>query len=52
MIVFCEECGERYIIEHEIDPVKGLEFKCTKCDEMVRAVPPQAELIKKVEKWS
>ncbi len=50
MIVFCEECGERYIIEQEIDPVKGLMFKCTKCDETVRVMPPRAELIKKVER--
>ncbi len=50
MIVFCEECGERFIIEQEIDPVKGLIFKCTKCEEMVRVMPPGAELIKKVAK--
>lgn len=50
MIVFCEECGERFIIEQEIDPVKGLIFKCTKCDEMVRVMAPVSELIKKVER--
>ncbi len=50
MIIFCEECGERYIIEEEIDPVKGLAFKCGKCHEMVRVMPPRAELIDKVKK--
>jgi len=48
MIVFCEECGERFIIEQELDPLRGLEFKCTKCDETVRVEPPRPELIKKV----
>lgn len=50
MIIFCEECGEMFIIEEKIDPVKILMFKCGKCDEVVRVVPPGAEMLEKVMK--
>lgn len=48
MIVFCEECGERYILEQEMDPAEELVFKCTKCNEPVRVAPP-AQSTQRVE---
>ncbi|MEN6464950.1 MAG: hypothetical protein ABFD62_07200 [Syntrophaceae bacterium] len=50
MIVFCEECGQMFIIEQESDPVKVFMFRCGNCDEMVRVEPPGAEFIDKVAK--
>lgn len=50
MIIFCEECGEMFVIERENDPVEVLTFRCGNCDEMVTFVPPGAELIEKVAK--
>lgn len=42
MIVFCEECGEKYILEP--DKVKGAEliFICRICNDII-SVPIQAE---------
>jgi len=36
MIIFCEECGEKYIIENE--EIKGSEmvFTCRVCKEIIR----------------
>jgi hypothetical protein len=50
VIVFCEECGHRYIIEQEIDLIKGLAFRCEECEEMVRVAPNRAQSIDKVAK--
>lgn len=50
MITFCEECGEKHIIEQEIDPVKGLAFQCQKCGFPIKVMPRPAEPTKKVEK--
>ena len=50
MIVFCEECGEMFIIEQEIDPLEILVFQCRNCDETVRVVPPGAKSSERVEK--
>lgn len=40
MIIFCEECGEKYILEP--DKVKGVEliFICRRCNDIIR-VPIQ-----------
>lgn len=42
MIVFCEECGERYIIEPE--EIKGSEivFTCRVCKDVIRVRVPNA----------
>lgn len=50
MLVFCEECGERYILEDEVDPENGLTFRCRKCNELVKVMLPRAESVDKVKK--
>ncbi|MEN6468154.1 MAG: zinc-ribbon domain-containing protein [Smithella sp.] len=49
MIIFCEECGERYIIENE--EIKGSEmvFKCRVCKDVIR-VPIEKLNLKSDEK--
>ncbi len=38
MIVFCEDCGERYIIEEQ--EIRGeMTFKCTKCSFLIKVTP-------------
>ncbi|PKN18411.1 MAG: hypothetical protein CVU71_13015 [Deltaproteobacteria bacterium HGW-Deltaproteobacteria-6] len=49
MIIFCEECGERYIIENE--EIKGSEmvFTCRVCKDIIR-VPAEKLNLKSDEK--
>jgi len=35
-----------FIMEQDVDPVNGIEFKCSNCDEIVRVEPPGAKYIK------
>jgi DNA-directed RNA polymerase subunit M/transcription elongation factor TFIIS len=35
MIVFCEECGERYIIEKYMIKEKIIVFNCKKCKYLI-----------------
>ncbi len=49
MIVFCEECGERYVIE--ADEIKGsaMIFICRVCNDIIR-IPAQEKHHKPEEK--
>lgn len=42
MIIFCEECGERYIIEDEDIKGSAMIFICNVCNEIIR-VPARKE---------
>ena len=44
MIVFCEECGERYVLEPE--EIKGsvIMFICMVCNDIVKVPVPKATL--------
>jgi predicted Zn finger-like uncharacterized protein len=38
MIVFCEDCGERYIIEEQ--DIRGdMTFNCSKCGYFIKVTP-------------
>jgi len=49
MIVFCEECGERYIIEAEETRGRAMIFICRACNDIIR-IPAQGAYYKKGEK--
>jgi RNase P subunit RPR2 len=49
MIVFCEECGERYIIEAEEIRGSAMIFICRACNDIIR-IPAQGAYYKKGEK--
>ncbi len=40
MIIFCEECGERYIIENEDIKDSAMVFTCRVCHEVIRVPAP------------
>ena len=40
MIVFCEECGEKYIIENKDIKEKLVMFNCRICDDLIRVSLP------------
>ncbi len=35
MIVFCEECGEKYVIAPEKIKKDAVSFRCRVCDELI-----------------
>jgi DNA-directed RNA polymerase subunit RPC12/RpoP len=39
MIVFCEDCGERYIIEEQ-EIWGDMTFNCSKCGFFIKVTPP------------
>ena len=43
MLLFCEECGEKYVFEDDDPSIEGTEFECRTCGEMIR-VPGGAAL--------
>lgn len=49
MIVFCEECGERYIIEPEEMKGSAMIFICRVCNDIIR-IPAQEAHKKQGEK--
>ena len=49
MIVFCEECGERYIVETEEIKGSAMIFICRACNDIIR-IPAQESYYKKGEK--
>jgi len=49
LIVFCEECGERYIIESEEMKGSAMIFICRVCNDIIR-IPAQEPYYKKTEK--
>lgn len=43
MIVFCEECGEMFILDDGTE-TREIEFPCSKCRDTVRvSLPPKKE---------
>jgi predicted RNA-binding Zn-ribbon protein involved in translation (DUF1610 family) len=42
MLLFCEECGEKYIIENTESSDQPIRFECRNCGEMI-TVPVQAD---------
>ena len=36
MLLFCEECGEKYVFEDDDPSIEGTEFECRTCGEMIR----------------
>ncbi len=42
MIIFCEECGERYIIEPEEIESAPMIFICRSCNEIIRISSQQS----------
>jgi len=49
MIVFCEECGERYIIESEELKGSAMIFICRVCNDIIH-IPAQETYYKQGEK--
>lgn len=49
MIVFCEECGERYVIEAEEMKGAAMIFICRTCNDIIR-IPAQKTHHKQEEK--
>ena len=49
MIVFCEECGERYVIEAEEMKDSAMIFICRTCNDIIR-IPAQKTHHKQEEK--
>lgn len=49
MIVFCEECGERYVIEPEEIKGSAMIFICRVCNDIIR-IPAQEKHHKQEEK--
>lgn len=49
MIVFCEECGERYIIESEELKGSAMVFICRVCNDIIH-IPAQETYYKQGEK--
>jgi DNA-directed RNA polymerase subunit M/transcription elongation factor TFIIS len=54
MIIFCEECGERYVIEKYTIKEKNIVFNCKKCTYLIKvitsnsdaAIPAEGEKLK------
>jgi hypothetical protein len=40
MIIFCEECGERYIIERDEIKEKVITFNCRVCMDIIKVLLP------------
>ena len=40
MIVFCEECGEKYVIDPEKINGDSVSFKCRMCGELITVKRP------------
>jgi predicted Zn finger-like uncharacterized protein len=40
MVIFCEECGEKYIIEPNEVTGAAMIFKCRTCGDMIRVPIP------------
>jgi len=45
MIVFCEECGERYIIEHDEIKEKVIMFNCRVCMDPIKVLLPDSIIV-------
>ena len=43
MIIFCEECGERYIIEQNKIKEKVIIFNCRICKYLVKVITPDVD---------
>ncbi len=50
MMVFCEECGERYIIEDDDLPGTSIIFICRVCNEIIRIPAGQTHRQPETEK--
>jgi len=46
MVIFCEECGEKYIIEDEEMKGSAMIFICNVCSEIIR-IPAKETVTKK-----
>ena len=46
MVIFCEECGERYIVEDEEIKGSAMIFICNVCNEIIR-IPAKGTETKK-----
>ncbi|MCX5827355.1 MAG: hypothetical protein NTV58_05050 [Deltaproteobacteria bacterium] len=44
MIVFCEECGERYVLEPEEIKGRVIMFICMVCNDIIKVPVPKAAL--------
>ena len=45
MIIFCEECGERYIIENDEIKEKVITFNCRVCMDPIKVLLPDAAVM-------
>jgi len=45
MIVFCEECGERYIIERNEIKEKVITFNCRVCMDPIKVLLPDTIVV-------
>jgi transcription elongation factor Elf1 len=43
MIIFCDECGERYVIEGNDAKEKVAAFKCSICHTLIKVSVPEDE---------
>lgn len=41
MIIFCEECGERYVIEPEEIKGRVMMFICRVCNDVIKVTLPE-----------
>jgi hypothetical protein len=45
MVIFCEECGERYIIERDEIKEKVITFNCRVCMDPIKVLLPDAAVM-------
>lgn len=50
MIVFCEECGERYVIEPEEIKGRVIIFICKVCNDIIKIPVPEVAVKKTAKK--
>ncbi len=50
MVIFCEECGERYVIEDDEMKGSAMIFICSVCNEIIRIPANKTKTEKQEEK--
>lgn len=50
MVIFCEECGERYVIEDDEMKGSAMIFICSVCNEIIRIQANKTKMEKQEEK--
>jgi len=45
MIIFCEECGERYVIEQYMIKEEVIVFNCKKCKYLIKVTTSNSDAV-------